>query len=223
MEDEDRTAARAALTEARELFALAGMPERVLTSRARLASVGVEPGPEAVAGRAELDAVRTEARALVDEGSAEVRRAYCVVLQCRAYLAHTEAAATLPDVPAELRERFEAAVAEALAESERLGIPERTVNTRMSAADLAARSGDLDGAERELRSALRVVEAAGTPGAPPARGACSARFCCSSTAPRRPWSSSTARSPRPPPTTTPRSRWRAPTRCSATPPTTQAT
>ncbi|MFF3944562.1 hypothetical protein ACFYYN_07035 [Streptomyces sp. NPDC001902] len=164
MEDEDRTAARAALTEARELFALAGMPERVLTSRARLASVGVEPGPEAVAGRAELDAVRTEARALVDgEGSAEVRRAYCVVLQCRAYLAHTEAAAMLPDVPAELRERFEAAVAEALAESERLGIPERTVNTRMSAADLAARSGDLDGAERELRSALRVVEAAGTP------------------------------------------------------------
>ncbi|WP_431962678.1 hypothetical protein [Actinacidiphila sp. bgisy160] len=163
MEDEDRAAARAALAEARELFALAGMPERVLTSRARLASVGVEPGPEAAEGRAELDAVLTEARALLDEGSAGVVRAYFVVLQCRAFLAHTEAAAALPDVPTELRERFDAAVAEAVAESERLGAPERMVNTRVYAADLAARSGDLDRAEQELRSVLRIVEAAGTP------------------------------------------------------------
>ncbi|MFI2299379.1 hypothetical protein ACH5AL_11135 [Actinacidiphila glaucinigra] len=165
MEDEDKAAVKAALAEARELFALAGMPERVLTARARLASVGVEPGPEADAGRAELDTVLAEARALADEDTATAgaRRAYFVVLQCRAFLAHTEAMAALPDVPAELRERFEAAVAEAVAESERLGAPERTVNTRVYAADLAARSGDPERAERELRSVLRIVEAAGTP------------------------------------------------------------
>ncbi|MEU1616884.1 hypothetical protein ABZ479_06205 [Streptomyces sp. NPDC005722] len=165
MEDEDKAAVRAALTEARELFAVAGMPERVLTARARLASVGVEPGPEADEGRAELDMVLAEARALVDASPATpgILRAWFVVLQCRAYLAHTEAMAALPDVPAELRERFETAVAEAVAESERLGAPERTVNTRVYAADLAARTGDLDRAEQELRSVLRVVEAAGTP------------------------------------------------------------
>ncbi|MEU4096003.1 hypothetical protein [Streptomyces sp. NPDC026673] len=162
-QDESREEARAALAEARELFARAGMPERVLATRARLASVGVEPGPEAVEARAELDTVLAEARALADEDSTAARLAYCVVLQCRAFLAHTEAADALPDVPAELRERFEAVTAEALAESARLGVPERTVNTRVYVADLAARSGDLDRAARELRAALEAAEAAGTP------------------------------------------------------------
>ncbi|WP_431947512.1 hypothetical protein [Actinacidiphila sp. bgisy167] len=169
LEEEDLAAARAALAEARELFAEAGLPGRVLAARARLASVGEEPGAEAGGAWAELDAVLPEARALVDgavvDGAAtsEVRRAYLVVLQCRAFLAHTEATAALPDVPERTRERFEAAVAEAVAESERLGSPERTANARMFVADLAARSGELDRAEQELRNVLRAVEEAGTP------------------------------------------------------------
>ncbi|MFJ4850305.1 hypothetical protein [Streptomyces sp. NPDC088733] len=162
-EGPDRPVIREALTEAVELFGRAGAEWRALAARARRASVGVTPGEESAEGWTELDAVLARARELPQDGSEDDRRSYCVVLQCRAFLAYTEATAALPDVPAETESRFRAAAREAVAEAERLGVPQRAINVRLYVGDFTARSGDFDGAERELRAALEAIESAGTP------------------------------------------------------------
>ncbi|MFF3560540.1 tetratricopeptide repeat protein [Streptomyces sp. NPDC002574] len=159
----DRPAIREALTEAIELFGRAGAEWRALAARARRASVGVTPGEESAEGWVELDAVLARARELPQDGSEDDRRSYCVVLQCRAFLAYTEAAEALPDVPAEVESRFRAAAQEAIEEAERLGVAQRAINVRLYRGDLAARSGDFEGAERELRAALEAIDSAGAP------------------------------------------------------------
>ncbi|MDX3072349.1 hypothetical protein [Streptomyces sp. MI02-7b] len=159
----DRPAIREALTEAIELFGRAGAEWRALAARARRASVGVAPGEESAEGWVELDAVLARARELPLDGSEDDRRSYCIVLQCRAFLAHTEASSALPDVPAEVESRFRAAAQEAVEEAERLGVPQRAINVRLYVGDLAARSGDFEGAERELRAALEAIDSAGAP------------------------------------------------------------
>lgn len=159
----DRPVIREALTEAVELFGRAGAEWRALAARARRASVGVTPGEESAEGWAELDAVLARARELPQDGSEDDRRSYCVVLQCRAFLAHTEATAALPDVPAEVESRFRAAAQEAVTEAERLGVPQRAINVRLYVGDFTARSGDFEGAERELRAALEAIENTGAP------------------------------------------------------------
>ncbi|MFD3454480.1 hypothetical protein ACFWVC_20175 [Streptomyces sp. NPDC058691] len=171
----DRPVIREALTEAIELFGRAGAEWRALAARARRASVGVTPGEESAEGWAELDAVLARARELPqdtwqdgsedrsEDGAEDDRRSYCIVLQCRAFLAYTEAAAALPDIPAEVESRFRATAQEAIAEATRLGVPQRAINVRLYVGDLTARSGDFDGAERELRAALEAIESAGAP------------------------------------------------------------
>ncbi|WP_435057120.1 hypothetical protein [Streptomyces sp. bgisy060] len=62
-----------------------------------------------------------------------------------------------------LTERFEASAARLHTEAERLGFPHHIANARQFRADVAGRLGDVAGAERELRAALRDVEAAERP------------------------------------------------------------
>ncbi|MFC8078772.1 tetratricopeptide repeat protein [Streptomyces sp. NPDC057307] len=88
---------------------------------------------------------------------------YLTVLGCRAFAAHAEAVAELPDVSAPTRERFDAAVAAALSEADRFDIPHLGVGVRRYTADLAARGGRPDEAVAELRAALSALEASGTP------------------------------------------------------------
>ncbi|MFJ9432622.1 hypothetical protein ACIRQY_23610 [Streptomyces sp. NPDC101490] len=73
--------------------------------------------------------------------------------------------AAVPPAPdaEDLPRRFEEHATALHAEAERLGHPHQAANAHQFRAELAWRSGDLTGAERELRTALEMIEAAGRP------------------------------------------------------------
>ncbi|WP_127356323.1 tetratricopeptide repeat protein [Actinacidiphila soli] len=167
----------AAMTEAAELYEQAGLPWHVLVARARIASVSLQFGVEAATLAvgdpgtwSELDAVLREAEELLaateeagaDE-AAEAHRKYLTVLQCRAFAARAEAVAELPEISAAARERFDALTAAVLSEAARLDVPQQAATAHTYIADLAARIGDLEEAEAELRAALDIIEADDTP------------------------------------------------------------
>lgn len=190
--EEERWAdGNAAMTEAAELFERdAGLPWHAVAARARVASLAWQYGrgtdrpaadgpaagsPAADSSAADsspswsdLDAALRDAEELLaagipDAGAGGAAEKYLTVLQCRAFAAHTEAVAELPDLSPATRERFESLTAAVVSEAARLEILHQAVGVRMYTADVAARTGRTDEAVAELRTALDVLEATGRP------------------------------------------------------------
>ncbi|GHF55520.1 hypothetical protein GCM10010218_41310 [Streptomyces mashuensis] len=160
--------ARAAMTEAAELFARAGMPWHAVVARARAAcrpatASGGEPDWAALA------TALPEAGELLAAGVPGVehdntpQEHYLAVLVCHLSAAHTALLAELPDVTPATRERFESAAATVLAEAGRLGVAHTPAVAHQYLADVAAYTGRFDEAEARLRSAVQVAETAGRP------------------------------------------------------------
>ncbi|MER5889348.1 hypothetical protein ABT160_36455 [Streptomyces sp. NPDC001941] len=144
---------------------------------------GALPDDDAV--RAGLDAALADARRLIADGvraeapgdpepseclpvrdfgpGPAAADEYLAVLYFRAFAGYEQACAELPEVSAEAHERFAAADAELRAEGARLGRPHQVGGARLLLADLAARGGDLDTAEAELRLALAEIEDSARP------------------------------------------------------------
>ncbi|TKA02018.1 hypothetical protein [Actinacidiphila oryziradicis] len=180
--EEERWAdGNAAMAEAAELFERdAGLPWHAVAARARMATVawrsgqGTDrPATDSSPSWSDLDAALRDAEELLaagtaDAGAAEAGAAgapekYLTVLQCRAFAAHSEAAAELPDLSTATRERFESLTGAVLSEAARLETPHQAVGVRMYTADIAVRTGSPDEAVAELRTALDILEANGRP------------------------------------------------------------
>ncbi|MFC8826871.1 hypothetical protein ACFT9I_16195 [Streptomyces sp. NPDC057137] len=165
--------ANAAMAEAAEIFEReADLPWYALAARARVRSFEWRSAEESgdFPEWSVLDELLHEAEKLLTADlatdtahEADARQKYLTVLGCRAFAAHAEAVAELPDVSAPTRERFDAAVAAALSEADRFEIPHLGVGVRRYTADLAARGGRPDEAVAELRTALDALEASGKP------------------------------------------------------------
>ncbi|WP_330174445.1 hypothetical protein OG875_13400 [Streptomyces sp. NBC_01498] len=156
----------AALTEAADLFENeAGLPWHALAARSRVGANAWRPADKGgdPPSWSALDAMLGDAERLLAGGIPLVTEKYFTVLQSRAYAAHAEAEAQLPDISPETRARFRAATEAALSESVRLEAPYLTVSVRMYIADLTARTGDPDEAVAGLRAALDVLDASGRP------------------------------------------------------------
>ncbi|MEV4441504.1 hypothetical protein AB0K09_21260 [Streptomyces sp. NPDC049577] len=165
--DDDRTAdARAAMAEAAELFEQAGMAWHALVARARTAC---EPATEDGAPDwPALDAALHRARELLAagtpaEGENTAPEHYLAVLQCHLRAAHTALEAELPGVSAATAERFDALAGTLLAEAERLDVPYPKATAHQYRADVAARTGRFEDAERLLGTALELLETTGRP------------------------------------------------------------
>ncbi|MEO3973721.1 hypothetical protein [Streptomyces sp. CAU 1734] len=179
----------AELNRAAELFAGLGMEWHALSARACALAwtaddhgdgtdAGERPSPEAI--RTGLDQILTEAEHLKERapftggnpaegeglagapvGEARIRE-YLAVLYCRALAAYHEALRPAePSGPA--TEWFEECVLALRTEAGRLSVPHQVSNARELVADLAARRGDAGRAEKELRAALKDVEASARP------------------------------------------------------------
>ncbi|MET4923277.1 hypothetical protein P3L51_13090 [Streptomyces sp. PSRA5] len=166
--------ANAAMAEAAEIFEReAGLPWYALAARARVRSFEWRSAEESgdFPQWSVLDELLREAKELLTKErlttetghEADAPAKYLTVLQCRAFAAHAEASAELPDISAPTRARFDAAVGAALSEAARFEIPHLAVSVRRYTADLAARGGRPDEAVAELRTALDAVESSGRP------------------------------------------------------------
>lgn len=172
----------AAMAEAAELYgAEPGLRWYALAARARLGSFSWRAGEESgdFPSWSGLDELLREAEELllptVDPAAATadataatavvagLPEKYLTVLQCRAFAAHTEMVAELPDVSEPTRTRFETATAAVLSEATRFEMPHLAVGVRMYTADIAARDGRTDEAVAELRACLDILEANGRP------------------------------------------------------------
>ncbi|WP_299538031.1 hypothetical protein [uncultured Streptomyces sp.] len=181
-EDEHWADGHAAMSEAAELFAgEAAMPWHALGARARVACIAVpasegtdqEEATEAVGPSwSDLDAVLREAEQLLAAAgdgdgapadAADAADTYLLILQCRAFAAHGELVAELPEPSEATRERFLALAATVVSEADRLGQSHKSVAVRTYRADAAARAGRAEDAEAELRTALELLDAADRP------------------------------------------------------------
>lgn len=168
-EKDRRSEANAAMSEAAEIYGEAGLPWHALAARARVVSfpwgtAKDQEGPADFPSWSVLDELLREVdELLAREGGAELPQKYLVVLQCRAFAAHAQASAELPEMSGAARTRFETARERVLAEADRLETPYLSSVVRRYTADLAAREGRLDEAVAELRTGLAVLEASGKP------------------------------------------------------------
>ncbi|MER7756469.1 hypothetical protein [Kitasatospora sp. NPDC097643] len=168
MERGDHPAGKAGLLAAAELFDRAGVPGRALTARTRALIVELGETEGATADWAALDEALRRAEELRADGGTSLDAGlsddgYLVVLQVRAYAAHHELTGALPEVPAELAERFEAAVGGYREAAEAIGSARRAATARQYSADAAARQGRIDEAVAELREVLARLDAAELP------------------------------------------------------------
>jgi tetratricopeptide (TPR) repeat protein len=168
-----------AMAEAAELFERdAGLRWYALAARARVGSFawrsaeaaeGADsPATDSSPSWSDLDAVLREAEELLAAATPGMSapgapEKYLTVLHCRAFAAHTEAVAELPDISAATRARFESLTGAVVSEAARLEVPHLAVGVRMYTADIAARSGRTDEAVAELRTALDILETTGRP------------------------------------------------------------
>ncbi|MFF0203783.1 tetratricopeptide repeat protein [Streptomyces sp. NPDC005017] len=183
-DDGRRTDSVAELRRAAELFTGLGMPWHALSARARALAWSTIPdtgdaAPESA--RSELDEVLREAQRLLaevplsgepvgEEGTAfgsevgsERELEYLALLFSCAYAAHQDVLRELPEASDLVLERFEDATRRLRSEAERLGMPHQVANARQFVGELAARRGELDRAEEEMRAALKDVAEAGRP------------------------------------------------------------
>ncbi|WP_037908555.1 hypothetical protein [Actinacidiphila yeochonensis] len=187
---EEWASGREALLRAADAYEAAGQPGHACTARARAATAlvtaasqgasdgtsgspadgaadsaaaGAADGANGVAeARAALAAEQARAAELSAAGAIEPNR-YLTVLQCVA-LAAREPLVGGGDEPGPAeRAAFDAAVGHLLAEAERLESPPRPAQALQYSADVAARSGELERALAELKSALTLLEQAGQP------------------------------------------------------------
>ncbi|GAB2756396.1 hypothetical protein [Streptomyces bullii] len=137
--------------------------------------------PDADAVRAGIDEALSEAERLKAEApfEGEARGAgeaaygadvetervleYLSVLHSCTFAAYQEVLRQLPQVPDAALRRFEECAGRLRSEAERLSVPHQVANARQFTAELAARRGDVDLAETELRAALKDVDASGRP------------------------------------------------------------
>ncbi|SFK99644.1 tetratricopeptide repeat protein [Streptomyces pini] len=185
-EDEGDGNGRAAMAEAAELYARAGLPWHELAARARVAcrpgagkghgeGAGGEVADESVGEPAGHLAVRRELEPLLElaermlpggdrEPEADFRPdKYLVVLHCRAFAAHTEMIDALPDAGPETAARFQEAVAALRVAAERWEIPHQVAAAHLYEADIAARTGRIEEAVERQRRSQEILEEAGTP------------------------------------------------------------
>ncbi|MFI6085047.1 hypothetical protein ACIBBB_29460 [Streptomyces sp. NPDC051217] len=174
-EDERWAEGDAAMAEAAELYGKEpGLRWYALAARARLGSFAWRAAQESgdFPSWSDLDELLREAEELLlstadaaadTAGAAGLPEKYLTVLQCRAFAAHAEMAAALPDVPEPTRRRFETATEAVMSEAARFGMPHLAVGVRMYSADIAARGGSTDEAVAELRTCLDILEANGRP------------------------------------------------------------
>ena len=159
----DHTQGQAELLTAADLFEQAELPGRALAARVRARTVGLGDEGAAAPDWAELDASLRRAEELLASGEGISPEDYLTVLRCRAFAAHNELDAALPDAPTEVAERFEAAAAAYLRESTERGNTHHIVTGLQYIAGTAARQGHPDEAEKHLHRALEVLETAGHP------------------------------------------------------------
>ncbi|MFJ4761919.1 hypothetical protein [Streptomyces diastaticus] len=131
------------------LDALLREAERLLEQRtAAHDATGDDPGPLPATGPA--------------PGSATAEK-YLTVLHCRVFAAYHALLASAPEIPAPVRERFEASRATLHTEAGRLGVAHQRGAARVFAGDVAARLGEHAVAEPELRAALGEIDGSGRP------------------------------------------------------------
>ncbi|WPR54290.1 tetratricopeptide repeat protein [Streptomyces sp. S399] len=131
------------------LDALLREAERLLEQRtAAHDATGDDPGPLPATGPA--------------PGSATAEK-YLTVLHCRVFAAYHALLASAPEIPAPVRERFEASRATLHTEAGRLGVAHQRGAARVFAGDVAARLGEHAVAEPELRAALEEIDGSGRP------------------------------------------------------------
>ncbi|WP_256107256.1 hypothetical protein [Streptomyces sp. ODS05-4] len=136
--------------------------DTALAEAEALLAAGTEPDTVQVPGGRDPDDPAARAGAAA-AGPGSAVEEYLTVLNCRAYAAYHQAAAHLPDIPADLRQRLDECVRRLSDEAGRLGVPHQRAAARSFTADVAARTGDAALAERELRAALADVAASGRP------------------------------------------------------------
>ncbi|MBV6701527.1 hypothetical protein KV557_31195 [Kitasatospora aureofaciens] len=162
LDRDDHTGGKAELLAAADLFEQEGLLGQALMVRTR--TLVVELG--------EVDGVASDWPAL-DEALGRARELhaaggmsdddYLIVLQCRAFAAHHDLVAALPEPPAELVARFGEVVGAYRTESVALGSPKRAATARQYAADAAARQGRMAEAAAELREVMAQLDAAELP------------------------------------------------------------
>ncbi|GAA2741953.1 hypothetical protein [Kitasatospora cinereorecta] len=150
-ERKDRTAARAELLAAAELYEQAELPGRALVVRARAAVAHLGEDDGVRPDWAHLDELRRLAAQVPDEDRVSV-------LHSVTYAAYHELGDALPEPSEELVERFERSLAAYREGSEALGSAHRIATAAQYAADMAARRGRLDEARTGLTAVVAQLE-----------------------------------------------------------------
>ncbi|MCZ4120973.1 hypothetical protein [Streptomyces sp. H39-S7] len=172
--DEKWQLGRQVMLEAAATYEKAGLPAHAAAARARAATglataAHKDPEVDGSSVGEELDAALLRTRELTADTTGspagtpsraadELADKYLVVLQSRVTIAHTALINELPDISDATRRAFDAALAEFRAEATRLDRAHRLATAHQFAADVAARTDDLDTAADEVNAALQLAE-----------------------------------------------------------------
>ncbi|MFD7901292.1 hypothetical protein ACFV4G_03520 [Kitasatospora sp. NPDC059747] len=162
LDRDDHVVGKAQLLAAADLFEQEGLLGQALMVRTRTLVVELGEVEGLAPDWPALDEALVRARELRAEGGI-ADDDYLIVLQCRAFAAHHDLIAALPEPPAGAVARFEEAVGAYRAESGALGSARRAATSRQYAADAAARQGRMAEATAELREVMDQLDAAELP------------------------------------------------------------